>query len=67
MARLDASKGYDFIVVARRADPLTALAIELTAFGATTESVVVDLSEQVGAWAVHEAVAHRPVDVLVKP
>ncbi len=65
LARLAASDGYDLIVVARRADRLAALASELSEFGATTESVVVDLAQPAGTREVSEAVAGRPVDVLV--
>jgi NAD(P)-dependent dehydrogenase (short-subunit alcohol dehydrogenase family) len=38
---------------------------ELSEFGATTESVVVDLAQPTGTREVSEAVAGRPVDVLV--
>jgi uncharacterized protein len=65
LARMAARNGYDLIVVARRADRLAALASELAAFGATTEQVVVDLAQSGGAQAVVEAVADRPVEVLV--
>ena len=65
LARLAARDGYDLMVVARRADRLDALASELTAFGATTEPVVVDLAESSGAQAVEKAIAGRPVEVLV--
>lgn len=65
LARVAARNGYDLIVVARRADRLAALASELAAFGGTTEQVVVDLAQSGGAQAVVEAVADRPVEVLV--
>ena len=65
LARVAAHDGYDLMVVARRGDRLTALASELTSFGATTESVVLDLAQPTGARAVEEAVAGRPVEVLV--
>jgi uncharacterized protein len=65
LARLAARDGYDLIVVARRADRLAALATELSEFGATTESVVVDLAQPTGTRTVVEAVADRLVEVLV--
>jgi short-subunit dehydrogenase len=65
LARLAARDGYDLIVVARRADRLSALATELSEFGATAESVVVDLAQPTGTRTVVEAVADRPVEVLV--
>jgi uncharacterized protein len=65
LARLAARDGYDLIVVARRADRLSALATELSEFGATAESVVVDLAQPTGTRIVVEAVADRPVEVLV--
>jgi uncharacterized protein len=65
LARVAARDGYDLVVVARRGDRLAALASELTAFGATTEPVAVDLAESSGAQAVEEAIAGRPVEVLV--
>jgi short-subunit dehydrogenase len=65
LARVAARNGYDLIVVARRADRLAALASELAAFGGTTEQVVVDLAQSGGAQAFVEAVADRPVEVLV--
>jgi short-subunit dehydrogenase len=49
---LAAHDGYDLMVVARRGDRLAALASELTSFGATAESVVVDLAQPTGARAV---------------
>jgi uncharacterized protein len=52
LARLAAHDGYDLMVVARRGDRLAALASELTSFGATAESVVVDLAQPTGARAV---------------
>ena len=65
LARLAADDGHDLIVLARRADRLAALAGELSALGAATEAVVVDMAQPTGAQAVGEAVAGRPVDVLV--
>lgn len=65
LARLAAQDGYDLIVVARRADRLAALAGELSAVGATTEPVVVDLAQPAGVQEVAGVVAGRPVDVLV--
>jgi short-subunit dehydrogenase len=64
LARLAAHDGYDLIVVARRADRLAALAGELSAVGATTEPVVVDLAQPAGVQEVAEVVADRPVNVL---
>jgi short-subunit dehydrogenase len=65
LARVAARDGYDLVVVARRGDRLAALASELTAFGATTEPVAVDMAQPNSAREVVEAVAGRPVEVLV--
>jgi short-subunit dehydrogenase len=65
LARLAAQDGYDLMVVARRADRLAALVAEVTAFGATTEPVVVDLAQPTGGQQVVEAIAGRPVEVLI--
>jgi NADP-dependent 3-hydroxy acid dehydrogenase YdfG len=53
------------IVVVRQADRLAALAGELSAVGATTKPVVVDLAQAAGVQEVAEVVAGPPVDGLV--
>ena len=62
-----ADRGYDLVVVARRADALEALAAELVPYGATTEVLAADLTSDDGLAAVAARLADdaRPVDLLV--
>jgi short-subunit dehydrogenase len=64
-ARLAARDGYDLIVFARRAGRLATLAEEVREYGATTEPVVVDLSQPGGAQQVQDVIAGRSVEVLI--
>lgn len=62
-----ADRGYDLVVVARRADALETLAAELVPYGAGTEVLAADLTSEDGLAAVAARLAdpERPVDLLV--
>jgi short-subunit dehydrogenase len=62
-----ADRGYDLVVVARRADALEALAAELASSGASTEVLAADLTSADGLAAVEQRLAdpQRPIDLLV--
>ncbi|MEY3362057.1 MAG: hypothetical protein RL531_1776 [Actinomycetota bacterium] len=62
-----ADRGYDLVVVARRADALETLAAELVPYGTTTEVLVADLTSEDGLSAVAARLgdAERPIDLLV--
>src|SRR3569833_3336050 len=61
-AREPAASGHDLVLIARRPEPLEALATELRATGRTVETLAVDLGGDVGT--VLRAIAH-PIDVVV--
>src|SRR3569623_400803 len=61
-ARELAASGHDLVLIARRPEPLEALATELRATGRTVETLAVDLGSDVGT--VRRAIAH-PIDVVV--
>jgi short-subunit dehydrogenase len=63
LARELAKRGANVILVARRADRLTALAAELTKLGVMAEAVPCDLAD--GAARIALAAAHSAVDILV--
>jgi short-subunit dehydrogenase len=66
LARLAARDGHPLLLVARRGDALAALGAELAdRYKVVAEPVVADLADPSGVPAVVEAVAGRPVDVLV--
>lgn len=57
--------GYDLVLAARRHDRLTALAAELTEFGAHSEILPVDLSERSGLQLVIDRTKKGDIDLLV--
>lgn len=61
-ARELAASGHDLVLIARRQEPLEALAAELRATGRTVETLAVDLGADVGP--VLRAIAH-PIEVVV--
>ncbi len=66
MAQSFAQRGYDLVVVARRAERLARLKHDLeSACGVSVDVVAADLGEKGGADVVAAAVANRDVDVLV--
>ncbi|WP_344317296.1 SDR family NAD(P)-dependent oxidoreductase [Acrocarpospora pleiomorpha] len=67
-ARELATRGHDLVLVARRAEPLHALAAELKdRHGTATEVLAADLTDRAQATAVEERLADagRPIDLLV--
>lgn len=61
-----AAKGADLVLVARSADPLHALAADLSAeFGVVVEVLAADLTTAEGLSRVEERLTSAPVDVLV--
>jgi short-subunit dehydrogenase len=66
MAVAFARRGFDLVVVARRADRLTALQTLITSTcGVDVECVAADLASRAGLALVQQALADRDVDVLV--
>ncbi len=65
LARVTAREGHDLVIVARRAERLDELAVELSGRGAEVTPVAVDLADPAGVPTVMAAVKERPVDVLV--
>lgn len=65
LAREAAAAGHDVALVARSAEALAAVADELRARGVEALAVVADLAERGAPHAVLDALAGRPVDVLV--
>jgi len=60
-----AARGYDLILVARRADRLREAADRLSKTGAKVDSIVADLASDAGQAAAAEACRARPLDMLV--
>ena len=60
-----AKEGYDLVLVARRQDRLAALADELAAFGAKTETLAADLSDRSGLQRAVDRAAAGDLDLLV--
>jgi short-subunit dehydrogenase len=66
LARLCARDGYDLILVARRADPMQALARELTGrHGVAARIVAADLADPEARAAVFDAVREDRVEILI--
>ena len=60
-----AKRGFDLVLVARRADRLREVAAALASTGAHVETLVADLGDAAGLAAVGDVCRKRPLDLLV--